>query len=409
MRDPAGSLQIRIGAAGTTIGSSRPVRAARVFIGKGPAETARLLPALFSICATAQSAACVGALEQAQGLAPHPSEAALRGRLVDAETLREHLWRILLDWPRILDLEPDPPAMARVMDGFVRLRAALTSGRDPVELGPFELGPFELASAAAVAEPEAGHQAWPGLNALVEQRVLGRRPPEWLASVRGFDALAAWCGRTDTPAARLLDWLLAQGLADLGRAEIGALPELDSDPCFAELEARLGGPGADAFVAQPVWDGEPRETSSLTRNLDAPLIQDMAARFGNGILTRLAAQLLEVARIASRFETAEEVETAGFRARGLGSPPPQRLEPGVGLSQVPAARGLLVHRVRVAGQRVTDYRILAPTEWNFHPQGVVAAGLDALAARLDGTELEPLARLFIAAVDPCVDFDLVRT
>ncbi len=81
----------------------------------------------------------------------------------------------------------------------------------------------------------------------------------------------------------------------------------------------------------------------------------------------------------------------------------------MGLSQIPAARGLLVHRVRLAEGRVKDYRILAPTEWNFHPEGVVAAGLDAMAARSDGPELEPLARLFIAAVDPCVEFELVRT
>jgi len=403
MSDPAGRLQVRIGAAGTTIGSSRPVRAARVFVGKGPAETARLLPALFSICATAQSAASVGALEQAQGLALHPWVSAWRGRLVDAETLREHLWRILLDWPPVLDLEPDAPAMARVMAGFVRLRATLTSGRDPSDLGPFALG-----MTAVAPEPEAGHRAFPELGALVEERVLGRPPREWLALVRGFDGLAQWCGQTDTPAARLMDWLLVQGLADLGRSEIGPLPELGSDPCLAELDARLGGPGSDDFVTHPVWDGEPRETSPLTRNLSAPLIQDMAVRFGNGILTRLAAQLLEVARIASRFETAEEVRIPEFEARELGGPPRQSLEPGVGLSQIPAARGLLVHRVRVTEGRVKDYRILAPTEWNFHPEGVVAAGLDAMAARSDGPELEPLARLFIAAVDPCVEFELVR-
>jgi hypothetical protein len=57
---------------------------------------------------------------------------------------------------------------------------------------------------------------------------------------------------------------------------------------------------------------------------------------------------------------------------------------------------------------VADYRILAPTEWNFHPRGVVAVGLDAIAARVRGPELGSLARLFVAAVDPCVDFDLVE-
>jgi uptake hydrogenase large subunit len=394
--DPAGRLQIRIGPTGTAIDSSRALGAARVFAGRGPAETARLLPALFSICATAQSAACAGALEEAQGLVPSPAVVALRRRLVDAETLREHLWRILLDWPRFLDLEPDARAMAAAVEGYGRLRAALVQGNHP----------FEPGAVAPGSDPASSDGAATGLGALVTHRVLGVAPAEWLESVRGFDALAAWCERTDTVAARLLERLLVQGVAELGRCEIGALP---GQPDPAELHARLGGPEADDFVAQPSWGGEPREASPLTRNLGSPLIQDLSVRFGNGILTRLAAQLLEVARIASGEETVAVGWSPGFTADAkpqAASPAPAQ---GVGLSQVQAARGPLVHRVRIADGRVLDYRILAPTEWNFHPRGVVAAGLDSLAVRLDGAELEPLARLFIAAVDPCVDFDLRRT
>lgn len=395
MTDLAGRLQIRVGPTGTAIGSSRPVAAAEVFVGRRPEETARLLPALFSICATAQSAACVGALEQAQGLAPAPSVLALRRRLVDAETLREHLWRMLLDWPRFLGTEPDSPAMARVMDLHRGLRAALTTGFDP----------FEAGTSLAAPQRGSGHPAESELDALVADRVLGVAPADWWEAVQGFAALAAWSDRTDTVAARLLRRLLDQDLADLGHSEIQALPNLD----LGELDARLGGPGAAAFVARPSWDGEPRETSPLTRHRAAPLIRDLSTRFGNGILTRLAAQLLEVARIAGRGESAAEIRRADIRHPGPGGSSPPSPAPGVGLAQVPAARGLLVHRVRVADGRVADYRILAPTEWNFHPRGVVAAGLDAIAARLDGAEIEPLARLFIAAVDPCVDFDLIRT
>ena len=82
------------------------------------------------------------------------------------------------------------------------------------------------------------------------------------------------------------------------------------------------------------------------------------------------------------------------------------LAPGTGLAQVQAARGLLVHRVQIDAGRVTGYRILAPTEWNFHPRGVVATGLADIVANTAPDQLEPLARLFIAAVDPCVDYDL---
>ena len=67
---------------------------------------------------------------------------------------------------------------------------------------------------------------------------------------------------------------------------------------------------------------------------------------------------------------------------------------------------LVVHGVVVEGDRVADYRILAPTEWNFHPAGRVAQAL----AGLDGSDdngLRERAGLLIEAVDPCVGYELV--
>lgn len=397
MSDPAGRLQIRIGPGGATIDSSRPLGVARFLVGRPPAQTARLLPALFSICATAQSAACVQALEQAQGLEPDPALVALRGQLVEAETLREHLWRVLLDWPRLLEGEPDAPAMARGMDAYGRLRGA-------------------LAGAAAPFSPGAAIASWPDeasirgprteLVGLVSERVLGMAPMEWLGSVVDPNALARWSECTETRAARLLRRLWSEDRADLGRSPVTTLPALDTGAAVIELEARLAGPEADDFIARPTWGGEPRDASPLNRNLDSPLLQDLQERLGNGILTRLAAQLLEMARIAVRFAQSHKAGPPRPDPRVREEPIPAQA-PGVGLAQVPAARGLLVHRVRIAEGRVAEYRILAPTEWNFHPKGVVAAGLGDLAARVGHGERLGLARLFITAVDPCVDFDLV--
>ncbi|MEZ5703328.1 MAG: hypothetical protein R3E42_17330 [Burkholderiaceae bacterium] len=51
-------------------------------------------------------------------------------------------------------------------------------------------------------------------------------------------------------------------------------------------------------------------------------------------------------------------------------------QPGVGLAWVEMARGLLVHQVTLdaGGDSVGRCRVVAPTEWNFHPLGKWRSG-----------------------------------
>ena len=67
------------------------------------------------------------------------------------------------------------------------------------------------------------------------------------------------------------------------------------------------------------------------------------------------------------------------------------------LGWVETARGRLYHAARVEAGRVMAYRISAPTEWNFHPRGVLARWLEA-AGQADAQTAQALAAL----VDPCV-------
>ncbi|OQX44500.1 MAG: hypothetical protein B0D85_06840, partial [Candidatus Sedimenticola endophacoides] len=76
--------------------------------------------------------------------------------------------------------------------------------------------------------------------------------------------------------------------------------------------------------------------------------------------------------------------------------------PGIGHSI--AARGQLLHRVKLNGERVAAYQILAPTEWNFHPRGVVARSLAGVAGTRE--QMEQQARLLINAIDLCVSYEL---
>ena len=73
------------------------------------------------------------------------------------------------------------------------------------------------------------------------------------------------------------------------------------------------------------------------------------------------------------------------------------------------ARGLLIHWVELApgaadNARVNSYRVLAPTEWNFHPRGALADSLrggrpDAARALLAGAVLDPCVEFVVEAGD----------
>jgi Ni,Fe-hydrogenase I large subunit len=127
------------------------------------------------------------------------------------------------------------------------------------------------------------------------------------------------------------------------------------------------------------------------------LLRGLAEEHGNGLLPRLAAQLLELASLQRHM--ARALHRLGEPVDSLAVP----VGEGVGIAMVAAARGLLVHRVAVQGHRIRDYRILAPTEWNFHPRGVVANALSSLTCA-DDAMLERQASLLVTAVDPCVEY-----
>ena len=359
-----------------TLASSRPVHASRVLEGKSVDESLHLLSLLFSVCTMAQSCAGVRACEQALDLIESPTVAARRNLLVKLETLREHLWRMFLDWPELLGEDPEQNAMQQVL----RLQAALSGMLDPQQ----DL--FHVSgSLAHVSDPD-WQQLTGQLLVLVEERVFGQPPERWLA-LANADALQAWSVSTDTLAARLLCLVREKGWAAAGGCSVEALPDLDGCELARYFEYQT-------FVETPLWRGQPRETTVLSR-IDSSLIKALQADFGNGLLTRLVARLFEVAQLCQdlrAFRVQEEHMPACL------------VHAGMGFGQVEAARGRLIHQVVLEDERITRYRILAPTEWNFHPRGVVARGLESLRGR--EAEIREQARLLIGAIDPCVGYEL---
>ena len=76
---------------------------------------------------------------------------------------------------------------------------------------------------------------------------------------------------------------------------------------------------------------------------------------------------------------------------------------GRGAGVVETARGPLAYLVDVADGHVRMLRSVAPTEWNFHPDGPFRAALDAAPIVPNPTLA---ARLLAASFDPCVPFSI---
>ena len=376
-----GHLDIRLGIASSSvdmvrISSSRPVHASRIFHGKELQEVLNALPMLFSVCGTAQACAGIQASEQALGMRASQQIEDQRFCLVRMETLREQLWRILLEWPGYLDETRDQQSMMLALALQREHRQIVTEGRNP----------FLLPGDGHVSAPPDMMDLIPTLTSLLERAVFGMQPERWL-EITDISGIEEWIRAGSTLAARTLGFVMDQELCELGRCQINPLPDMEPEQLHELLQN-------DDFVAQPQWNGSCRETTSCTRT-DSQLLQQLRSRYGNGLLVRLVARLTEIAQLSDVLLPTSVGEGRLIEAD-------QGHSPGIG--QVAAARGQLVHRVSLDEGLIQRYQILAPTEWNFHPQGVAATALATLKG--DVSMIGQQAHLLITAIDPCVGYEL---
>jgi uptake hydrogenase large subunit len=369
--------------AGVTVSSQRPRDAAmRLFRGREAISVPALVPALFSVCGIAQGIASLRACTRAMAIEREVGFDNAHDVLLLAETAREHLRQILIEWP----------GWAGAFTGV----GVSESGRIPAEFRRAlfaESNPFSM-DGALRPDRAALEVATRRLGSILDSLVFGMPARDWLAmDAAGFDR---WLVEVDTLAARTIAWLQEQELAGLGY-DCAPVPLPDMEDSW--LLARLGGECGDDFVARPDWEGRCRETGAFVRQLHHPLLEALVNRYGCGLLPRLVARLIEVATIPARIsDLCQRLEDAATVMI------PQAMS-GSAVARADAARGQLVHFVRIDGGTISAYRILAPTEWNFHPYGVAAQGLQRLGDA-DESLLRRRAGYWIAAIDPCVTYRL---
>lgn len=348
-----GEIHIALGAGGPgrfQIRSTRPQLAQRLLAGCTPQTAATRLGLAYTLCGSAQRAACEAASAAAQGEDQPPAQAQLR---ILAELAREHVWRLLAaDGAG----PPDPASLSRLR------HTAEDVGR--------------------LADSLAG---------ILNDSLLGEPAEVWRG--RDADALVRWARAGRTRPARALAQDLAEPLPAAAQSPL--LPPLGQ--WTREDIQRLASQAleAPAFCQQPLWRGAPAETGAIARLADDRPVSSWLAARGRDPAVRWLARLNELARLP---EWLRGEAPPVLRAWHLGE--------DTGVAGVETARGLLLHVVRLRDGRVADYRILAPTEWNFHPRGPLAEAMQALA--WDGGTMARVERL-ARSLDPCVAFRIEVT
>jgi len=332
--------------------SVRP-QAATLFRGKTPDEVAQLAPMLFSLCGGAQSVAAQSALQAAQGGLATEKELSDRVAKVRCETALEHLWHIMLDWPQLCGLSRREAEFAECRRACMRAKSA---------------------SEFVVA-----------LQATINSILLDKPSEDWLAS--DASGWAAWSNYGSGLAANILRCLQRANIPPL--APVNCLPRMG-----AVDWAAMEGISQANFSARPSLNGSPRETGALARMATHTMVSPLLAA-GRNIEARLVARLVELTDIASGAAISSH-DWVDATACGKGA----------GLARVETARGMLIHRAVVEDGIVTDYAIIAPTEWNFHPQGTFTREAACLSADEDAG-LQQQVRMLALSLDPCVAYEVM--
>ena len=321
--------------------------------GKSPGEAISILPVVFNVCGKAHTHAAKMALGQ------HHHDSYLT---VLCENAREHLIRIFTGWNIDKKTNMKQIQFGRIIGLVSSMETAIEKDRSDIE-------------------GIAGE-----ITAFLHGNIFHCRPDDWL-ELKTSKQLEDWAARTPSIAARFIHNIYQKNWQSIGSVEPYFLPDIPGEILSGEMHQSY----AHRFISEPKWSGHCCETGTLARNSRHPLITALAQKYGYGLLVRQIARLIELAKIPSDITRIWETLNADENIPGFG--------------QVETARGRLTHSVVLDDGVIVDYKILAPTEWNFHPEGVVARSLASLPLENEN-DLKDVAKMVIEAIDPCVAYDV---
>lgn len=345
---------------------------ARALAAQPVEQVPQVLSQLFPLCGTAHAVAGIAAFEAAFGIEVSSAQLAFRELMLLAEHGAALGWRILMDWPPLLNGLPQVRACADIRRAATAVSTVAERGRW-TRIGGVRLRPDRDELGRTVSELA---------------RMLVELFPEAADPARSWSELESAIQRDSSTPARLIHAAGTAELANYGQHDRPLLPSMDADWFATQLVAE------PRFSDSPTLYGTPAEVGPLAAQRH-PLVAEALAYWGPTLATRLLAAALDAPVVAGRLCRALD---------GLTDDDPVEINltrSGRGAGVVETARGPLAYFVDAADGRVRLLRSIAPTEWNFHPDGPFMAALDAAPSVPDPVFA---ARLLAASFDPCVPF-----
>ncbi|OGH03220.1 MAG: hypothetical protein A2600_08315 [Candidatus Lambdaproteobacteria bacterium RIFOXYD1_FULL_56_27] len=353
--------------------SKRPLEIQNLLVGRGPEEVLELLARLYPIGGKAQVFAALLALEEAYGLHPNPYHHKARALLVHFENLAQTWVRVEQDWAKLLG-NPAPvlPPVGLLEE---RLTRALYGDHPPFFFGDF------TPKADVRVIGEVALEARTGL----EERLLGTSLDLFLKWTQG--QWAQWLENDSALGARVLRYY--RQLPALKNPLVPILPWASEQ----EWHKVLSSADAVGMLYHPVLAGKPQETGAFARTEKSPLLQAYLKTNPNLAVSRVLARLVDLGQSLKFLSQGLEIAVA---STGVSK------KSGLGLAQVESARGRLVHRLRVEADKILQYQIISPQQWNLCPKGVFLQALVGVKGS-DKPGLARLARAWSKALDPFLE------
>ena len=129
-----------------------------------------------------------------------------------------------------------------------------------------------------------------------------------------------------------------------------------------------------------------------------PLIKDSHRRYGDSIFSKIVARVCEISQL---------LHHSNRLIKELNLNEPSYIKPSIeidklnshGVGMVEASRGSLIHKVEIKNEKIKDYQIITPTQWNLSNGTRENLGVSQLA--MIGLKDTKLAELVFKSFDVC--------